>query len=147
MTNAIKQSFKQVGRSRGLKESIAASDEVLQTLTKADDAERQGLGETVRRLMACSRVQILTDTIIRSAHEFESEFELDPYDAVVLASIEVALRERRGGRKLFINKNSKDFDTAKIEDHLGSHGCKLITNFSVARQIVEYGVSAERAVS
>jgi predicted nucleic acid-binding protein len=147
LINAIRQSFKQVGRSRGFKELIAASDEVLQTLTRADDVERKGLGETVRRLMACSRVQVLTDTIIRTAQEFESEFELDPHDAVVLASIELALRERRGGRKLFINKNSKDFDTAKIEDHLGCHGCKLITNFSVARQIVEHGIGVERSVS
>jgi PIN domain len=145
LVNDIQQSFKQVGRSRGLKELIATSDEVSQTLAKADAAERQGLGETVRRLMACCRVQVLSDAIIRTAHDFESEFELDPHDAVVLASIEAALRERGGeGKKLFINKNSKDFVTPKIEDQLDRYGCKLITNFSDARQIVARGISADR---
>jgi predicted nucleic acid-binding protein len=145
LIRAIQQSFKQVGRSRGLKDLIASSDEVSQTLAKADAAERQGLGETVRRLMACCRVQVLTDAVIRMACEFESEFELDPHDAVVLASIELSLRESGGGEKVFVNKNSKDFVTPKIEDLLGGYGCKLITNFSDARQIVENRVAAEHS--
>lgn len=145
LVNAIQQSFKQIGRSRGLKELMATSDEVSQTLAKADVAEREGLGETVRRLMACCRVQVLSDSIIRTAYQFESEFALDPHDAVVLASIEAALRERGGdSKKLFINKNSKDFVTRRIEDHLERYGCKLITNFSHARQIVARGISTDR---
>jgi predicted nucleic acid-binding protein len=147
LVNDIQQSFKQVGRSRGFRELVVTSDEVSQTLTKADAAERQGLGETVRRLMGCSRVQVLSDAIIRTASDFESEFELDPHDAVVLASIEAALRERGDGAKLFINKNSKDFVTPKIEDHLGRYGCKLITNFNAARQIVAHEIGVERPAS
>ena len=143
----IQKSFKQVGRSRGFKELVVTSDEVSQTFAKADAAERQGLGETVRRLIACCSIPVLSDTIIRTAYDFESEFELDPHDAVVLASIEAALRERRDDKKLFINKNSKDFVTPRIEDHLGRHGCKLITNFSDARQIVVHEIGAERPSS
>jgi predicted nucleic acid-binding protein len=145
LINDIERSFKQLGRSRGLRDLVATSDEVLQTFAKADAAERQGLGQTVRRLIACCRVQVLTDTIIENAYDFESRFELDPHDAVVLASVEAALRERAGGEKLFINKNSRDFVTPKIEDHLDRYGCKLITNFSDAKQIVDRAIQAARA--
>jgi hypothetical protein len=89
-------------------------------------------------------LQVLTGAIIENAHGFESRFELDPHDAVVFASIEAALRERADGEKLFVNKNSRDFMTPEIEDHLERYGCKLITNFSDARQIVERAIQAAR---
>lgn len=147
LADDVRQSFRQIGRSHGFHELVDASEEMFQTFMKANVAERQGLGETARRLMACSHIQVLSDSIIRMAYEFESEFELDPHDAVVLASIEAALRERGDGRKLFVNKNFKDFETSKIELHLGHYGCKLITNFSNARQIVAHGIGAGPPVS
>jgi len=103
------------------------------------------LAETVRRLIACCRVQVLDATIIQNGYDFESRFELDPHDAVVFASVDAALRERTEGEKLFVNTNSRDFVDPKIEEHLDQHGCKLITNFIHARQIVERAIRAARA--
>ena len=62
---------------------------------------------------------------------------LGPHDALVFASILSALEDLGDCPKVFANKNSKDFATPLVEDHLETHQCRLITTFSDARNYIE----------
>jgi predicted nucleic acid-binding protein len=115
----------------------ATSGHVVKALETGTDIEMDSLEQTIDRLTKICTVPILSLESVRLAQAMQLGYELDPQDAIVLASIETALKEIGAGPKVFVNKNSKDFSTRLIRGQLHEHECRLITSFPDARQYVE----------
>jgi predicted nucleic acid-binding protein len=119
----------------------ATSQHVAQTLDAGTEIERESLEQTIDRLARVCTVPDLSVEIVRLAQSMQPGYGLEPQDAIVLASIDTALRGFGAGPKVFVNKNSKDFATPLIEGQLGQRECRLITSFPSARQYIENELS------
>lgn len=113
------------------------SRSVTGALAESADIEAKGLEDTIRRLLKCSVVPPLSATVIETALNAQSQFQLEPQDAIVFASVDEHARGRASEPKVFINKNQVDFLTPEIEAHFEQLNCKLLSKFSNGRQFVE----------
>jgi hypothetical protein len=138
LSKNLQDELRQLGRSRAFAARGSAWQELAQTLAAGDESEAKGLENTIQSLTGFCTVAPLTRQVIRDAQQVQAEFDLDPHDALVFASIDAVLRERDQAPKVFINKNSKDFATPQIEEHLRRYNCRLFTNFADARQFIEH---------
>jgi hypothetical protein len=110
---------------------------VTAALTESAEIEAASLQTTIRRLIHCSIVVPLTSDILKDSIEVETQFQLAPQDAVVFTTVDSHVRAHANDPKVFINKNQTDFLTPQIEAHFESLNCKLLGNFSNARQYIE----------
>lgn len=119
----------------------APSLHVVRALEAGSDIEMESLEKTIDRLTKICTVPILSLESVRLAQSMQLGYQLEPQDAIVLASIDTALKELGAGPKVFVNKNSKDFSRRPIEGQLEEHECRLITTFPDARQYIENELS------
>ncbi len=129
--------LQQLARSNAFADLQETATIVINTLKNIGGVEAKDLAEVVRRLLKCSVVLPLSDSIIERALEVQSEFNLGPQDAVVFATVDQHLQERVRAPKVFINKNQRDFCTPGIETHFEQFECKVLPKFSTARQFIE----------
>lgn len=115
----------------------ATSQHVAKTLDAGTELERESLEQTIDRLTKICTVPVLSTEIVRLGQAMQLGYGLEPQDAIVMASIDTALKGLGAGPKVFVNKNSKDFATPLIEGQLEKHECRLITSFSSAYQYIE----------
>jgi predicted nucleic acid-binding protein len=118
----------------------ATSQHVAKTLDAGTEVERESLEKTIDRLTRICTVPVLSVDIMRLGQAMQVAYGLEPQDAVVMASIDTALKGLEAGPKVFVNKNSKDFARPLVERQLEKHECRLITSFSSARQYIENGL-------
>lgn len=71
-------------------------------------------------------LDIVANSLIHQANDFS------PQDAVVYASILEHLSMSENGDKVFLNRNSKDFDNPDVHERLQDLGCKLLSTFDIA---------------
>jgi predicted nucleic acid-binding protein len=133
----LRGELRQLTRSRAFAHLAESSRSVTGALFESVGLEAKGLEETIRRLLKCSVVTPLSAMLIESALDVQSKFQLQPQDAIVLASVVGHARERASEPKVFINKNEGDFLTPKIESYLELLNCRLLSKFSTGRQFVE----------
>ena len=141
LVSLLEKDLRQLGRSKSFTGLLRTSDEVARILRDSEIAEARGLDDAVQRLTACCRIPALSQATIDAALQFRRDFELKHDDSIVFASIEAALRETGPGTKIFVNKNSKDFETSGIQTHLQQYGCKIISSFAAARQFIDQAVT------
>jgi hypothetical protein len=133
----LRNELRQLARSKAFANLAETSRSVTEALAESADIEAKGLEDTIRRLLKCSVVSPLSAMIIESALNAQSQFRLEPQDAIVFASVDEHARARASEPKVFINKNQADFLTPQIEAHFEQLNCKLLSNFSNGRQFVE----------
>ncbi len=141
LVSLLEKDLRQLGRSKSFTGLLRTSDEVARILRDSEIAEARGLDDAVQRLTACCRIPALSQATIDAALQIRRDFELKHDDSIVFASIEAALRETGPGTKIFVNKNSKDFETSGIQAHLQQYGCKIISSFAAARQFIDQAVT------
>jgi predicted nucleic acid-binding protein len=120
----------------------AASQQIARALDEGTNIEMESLEQTIDRLAKICTVPALSVDIMRLGQALQLVYDLEPQDAVVMASIDVALEGLAEGPKVFVNKNFKDFATPLVEKNLERHGCRLISSFSHACQYIESGLRA-----
>ena len=118
-----------------------ASKQVAQTLDVGTEIETESLEQTIDRLAQVCMVPVLSREVVGLALAMQLRYGLEPQDAIVLASVDDALKGLGAGPKVFVNKNAKDFATPLIERRLEEYECRLITFFPDARQYIENELS------
>jgi predicted nucleic acid-binding protein len=137
LSRKLQAELKLVARSKSYEELSRTSEQVAQTLDASTTTEADALESTIERLVKICKVPELSKQVIKLAQGVQIAYGLDPHDALVFASIDLALRELGDEPKVFANKNSKDFATPLIEDYLAKYQCRLITSFGLARGVIE----------
>lgn len=137
LSRKLQAELKQLARSKSYAELSKTSEQVAQTLNASTETESEGLETTIERLVTVCTVPALTKDVIKHAQAVQLDYGLGPHDALVFASILFALEDLGDCPKVFANKNSKDFATPLVEDHLETHQCRLITTFNDARNYIE----------
>jgi predicted nucleic acid-binding protein len=132
----LQAEIKLLERSALHERMTATSQHVAQTLDAGTEIERDSLEKTIARLTKICTIPVLSVGIVRLAQRMQLGFRLEPQDAIVLASVDAALKELGTGPKVFMNKNSKDFATPLIEGELEKYDCRLITSFAGACQYI-----------
>ena len=129
-----------LSRSRVYAHLTDPSRAITEALAQSGANEAKDLEDTIRRLLACATISPLSKVIVASALNAQTEYDLEPQDAIVFASVDEHLKTLQAGRKLFINKNHKDFLTPAIEDHFDQYECKLLPKLTGARQFIEHEI-------
>jgi hypothetical protein len=71
-----------------------------------------------------------------------NDWPISPQDAVVLASVDLFMREKSAGPKLFANKNTRDFMEPDVVSHFERCDCRILCTFTAARQLTEASLSS-----
>jgi predicted nucleic acid-binding protein len=133
----LRNELAQVARSKTFRNLAETSRAVTDALAESGEVEAKGLETTIRRLTSCATISPLTKSVIETALEYQAQFELEPQDAIVMASVDEHLKQCGGGHKVFVNKNHRDFLTPEIVERMGTHDCRLLPRISGARQYIE----------
>ena len=105
------------------------------------ETEAAGLDNAISRILECADVIPLTKEVMEHSIRIRNQFEFEPQDAIVFASVDLYLSERGKAESVFANKNSADF--ADVEERLGELNCKLISTFANAADMIEHRRRAE----
>jgi predicted nucleic acid-binding protein len=128
----LQAELNQLRRSQAYARELTEVDDVVFPLLVKSREEDVGRLETLYLHVAntCSLAP-LNANVVRSAFELGREFDLDPPDAFVLASV-LAHTESEPASAAFVTKNTKDFDDPELRQLLERHGCRLLTGFGEA---------------
>lgn len=124
--------LKQLRRSGTYNEELAEADDPIVTLlvrSREEDATR--LENLYSQIVDSCMIAPLNGDVIRSAFKLGREFDLDPADAFVLASV-LAHAETEPAAAGFVTKNTKDFDDPELRALLEARNCELLTSFGAA---------------
>jgi predicted nucleic acid-binding protein len=129
--------LREVARMQGYEESVTNTRGALTELL-VDNVQRarNRLEHLTRRLRGGGEILPLTSAASEKATELRTTYGLSQPDSLVLASI---LGDRQLGHteSCFLNRNSKDFDDARIHHLLAQSSCRLITNFKDGHQYIQ----------
>ena len=81
--------------------------------------------------------------MIARGYQIQDEYDLEPQDSFVLASVLLDLESNGGKDRYFVTRNSKDFDDPDIKTHLRTRGCGLLTDYRAAAELILKSPSAE----
>jgi predicted nucleic acid-binding protein len=133
----LRNELRQLARSEAFTDLSEPSKSVTRALAESSELEAEGLEKAIRRLLGTSTVLPLSGQIISNALAAQAQFQLEPQDAIVFASVDQHVREQGKGTKVFANKNHNGFLKPDIETHFQQYGCKLLPEFSDARRFIE----------
>ncbi len=131
----------QLSRSQHFSDLSDTSEAVAATFAKSVETEAAGLDNAISRILECADVIPLTKEVMEHSIRIRNQFEFEPQDAIVFASVDLYLSERGKAESVFANKNSADF--ADVEERLGELNCKLISTFANAADMIEHRRRAE----
>ena len=100
-----------------------------QLLSISRSNEEHRLDAICRELVEHGHVLPLTPEILIAAAEWASSCGMSRQDAIVLASVLAHRESVSQDASLFLNRNSKDFQTQEILEALESSHCKLLVSF------------------
>lgn len=132
---------RQLSRSQHFPNLAETSAAVAAVFAESVETEAAGLDSAVSRILECADVIPLTKDVMQHSIRLRDQFEFEPQDAVVLASVDLYLDGRGKAESVFANKNSADF--ADVEQRLGDRNCKLISTFANAADLIEHRRRAE----
>ena len=129
----IVRQAKDLGRSDAHASLAGKLREVSGDLAAVDALESARLDSVVRRLMVLGSPVPLEPRIYDGALDYRTKYGLSTQDAVVYASVIADLgRQDRSGRKLFVSRNSNDFETEDLTAELAALGCAYVASFDMA---------------
>jgi len=91
----------------------------------------------------CEIIQIDAATL-NMAHTYRVSYDMDPQDAIILASVVSDLRHAATrSDSLFISTNVHDFEYPAIQDELLSLGCKYLADFGNGVRYIEWMIKQQ----
>lgn len=136
----VRNELRQLGRSAPYGEQAEALSELTALLIRRQEEERSRLQGVISRLLQIAEFIHLTPEILTDSLGHQ-EAGFSPQDAVVYASILKHLADAGEGGKVFLNRNSKDFDDPDVQDSLEAQGCKLLFSFDAGADYVQHDIS------
>lgn len=138
------QELADLARTEAYADLAETARTVSRALAESGQEQAISLARTIEHILDVCTVIPLTAEVVRCALAAEVAYSLSPQDAVVFASIDLYLGEGQPGSKLFATKNRKDFQTTYVENRLQDHHCKILSNFTNARQLIEHSIKPHR---
>lgn len=122
--------LRELARSAPHSADVQALESVSSLLASIERRELLRLTATVGRVLAVALVVPVTPRIYDEAVTVIERHGFSPQDAIIYATVLDHLRtERLPGPHVFINKNSKDFDSPGVRAELGALDCAFISTF------------------
>lgn len=141
ISRLLKDEFAQLSRSEGLAELVDTSKVIGLLLAECGQVQLAELDSTIDKLSRAATVIPLTAEIARRALAIRLVYRLSSQDSMVVASVEKYMIEQGVDGKVFANKNRLDFTTALVKGHFESVGCRIIGDFSAAREFVQGSIA------
>jgi hypothetical protein len=127
--NDLRAHLSELGRSRPHQEVRASFEPLAALLIASVQGEREGLRDTISKLLSSADLIALDTAILRSAGEVQTQYGMSGQDAIVLASVISHLELHRPSESCFLNRNSKDFDDPNVRERLEALGCRFFAKF------------------
>ena len=109
----VRAELRQLGRSAPYEEQTAALEDLTALFIRSQEDERNRLEDVLGRLLKVAELVPLTASVIAEAlHHQQQGFS--PQDAVVYASVLQHAADDVEEEKVFLNRNSKDFDDPDV---------------------------------
>ncbi len=122
--------FRELARSSSFGDRLAEFASLRSLLIDSADEERMRWEDVRARLLRAADVVPMDAAILGAAARQRLAHALQPYDAIVYASV-LSHLERSGGTasSCFLNADAKDFDDPDLVAELAARQCKLIFRF------------------
>ena len=129
----VEQALRELGRSLAFRDAGAAHTEFVAILSSVGPEELRRLDATIARLLAVCDLIPLQPDILASAIGLRSQYDLQPKDAIVCASVLHHLDTAAPPRSCLIARD-RGFGDPDLAEALRSRGCKLFFDFGPAAQ-------------
>ncbi|MCW5880438.1 MAG: DUF4935 domain-containing protein [Anaerolineae bacterium] len=138
VAEVLGQQLRQVSRSLPYKAAIDALQDITALLVRSSEEEDQRLQRALDTLLRLTDLVPLTPTVVTDATRYRTAYDLEPQDALVLASVINHIVGEGVTQSCFLNRNNKDFDDSDIHDLLSTHGCKMLFSFEQGYNYIQY---------
>jgi predicted nucleic acid-binding protein len=129
LSNDLRTQLSELARSKPHREVPVAFEALAAVLIASAQFEREGLRDTISKLLRSANVIALDAAILGSAVEIQERYGMSGQDAIVLASVLSHLDLHNPPDSCFLNRNSKDFDNPDVRETLDARGCKFFSEF------------------
>jgi hypothetical protein len=142
---ALETELKFVGNAKLHQDWIDTSKRNIELLNVIEKQERAALDNLLPIIFQAAQAITMTGEAFLKAQEYQEQDIFEHIeDAFVLASIvEHMAGQDPNEKKLFLNRNSQDFNNRAIRKELAAYNCRLILSFADALQIVSAGQSPQ----
>jgi predicted nucleic acid-binding protein len=106
---------------------------LLNYVIEASKADMDGLEHTIGALLECANVLPMTKEALDASLIHQREHGLQPADALIYAIVLNDAAARVEEPKMFVTRNSRDFDLPSIRDQLDRVRCDLLFDFRAVR--------------
>lgn len=134
LATQLRTEFKQLERTASYRETVAEATRVADLLTVIDQESNEQRRRVQSQLLQFGTVIAQDAPIVQAALNYEASMGLTPPDALVFASVMGHLQHAPSETKLFLNRNSKDFDAPDVKAELRRYDCSLLTSFDAGVQ-------------
>ncbi|WP_129647325.1 hypothetical protein [Peristeroidobacter agariperforans] len=136
--NDFDRQLKQLARSQDYADLVQASQTISDVFSASAVAQTSRLRATLSRLIQCSTILPLNESVITRSIAAQDEFGLEPQDAVVFASVESGLETHQAeGSRIFITKDRSAFATEQVMEHFRNLQCDVIPAIGPAIGVVK----------
>ncbi len=125
----LRNEFSQLSRSLAYQEQIRTFEDINAFLVRSQEEEKQRLQVAIEKILEVCKIIPLTAEILTEAIKYQSEYNLEPQDSIVYASILDHISNSDERQRCFLNRNSKDFDDPDIKESLNSYDCLMLFRF------------------
>jgi hypothetical protein len=139
---SIDEQVGQIARSKGFESLRDQSISLLKALAHKADADKMNFDTVTQRVIGLATVIPLTVDVLKRAIVWQA-MDLEPFDALVFASIEIHLQANPTDECIFASKDKKAFLQQAVSNALKSLGCTVIPTFTNAVGFVEARIPAD----
>lgn len=134
---SFKREVNELARSDYYRDLARKAKIVVEPITESSRVYRASLHDAVASILRVATIIPLSARVMSHALTFPEDWKLSPQDAVIVASVELFMRERSDDLKLFANRNIRDFVRARVITHFRQCDCQILGSFAAARQLSE----------
>lgn len=129
LSEDLKKELSQLRRSQPYQEQIRTFEDTTAFLVSSQQEQKQRLDAVIEKILKVCQIIPLTVEILTAAIKYQSEYNLEPQDSIVYASVLEHMSKSDERQRCFLNRNSKDFDDPDIKESLNSYNCLMLFRF------------------
>jgi len=126
---AVQRQLEDLGRGEAHRDLINAVATPLSDVLDVEIRERTQLEDVVGRLLNCANILDLSHAVFIASQGHQATHGLDATDAIVYATVQLDASAGVEEPKVFVTRNSNDFDLEAIRAELDAAGCRLTFSF------------------
>ncbi len=129
LSQDLKKELSQLSRSLPYQEQIRTFEDTTAFLISSQEEQKRRLDALIEKILEVCKIIPLTAEILTEAIKYQSEYNLEPQDSIVYASVPDHIKKSDERQRCFLNRNSKDFDDPDIKESLNSYDCLMLFRF------------------